>query len=236
MQTPEALMGSTLFPFSVQNLCPMPCLISPQLFLPHNGIAVRHHHLQHAQVVLLTKSSNLKQAAKCHLRDQTKEKQRQAMVLVEGSDKPRDVAPATYTFFLFLAAPAPGHHCSNSWAPPSHSATPSPSTSSPAPQLKPLLSRAPISGSSATLCPGRETPFPSLAPAASCCSFPHGARIHNGHPSIWGPTWEQPSSPARSSAETTTPTTSESALDLRSCSEGCLPSPPSPAAMKSGWA
>lgn len=65
----------------------MPCAISPQLFLPCNRISVRHHHLQCAQVVLLTKSSNLKQAAKCHLRDQTKEKQRQATVLVEGSDK-----------------------------------------------------------------------------------------------------------------------------------------------------
>lgn len=80
------------------------------------------------------------------------------MVLVEGSDKHIEMflqqlqecldLPLVPCFsranppYPSSAAPALGHHCSNSrWTPPSHCVTPSPSTSSPAPQPKTLLSR-----------------------------------------------------------------------------------------------
>ena len=213
------------FPFSVQNLCPTPCPIALHQLLPHNAISVRHRHLRHAQVFLLTKSSNLKQAAKRHLRDQTKEKQRQATVLVEHGNKHIKMLLQQLQEHLHLplapcfsranspypssASPAPGHHYSNNqWTPQSQPCYLLASHFVPCSSVKaPSQPWGPISGSSATLCPGRETPAPSLAPAASFCSSP---QLRCGLPGIWGPT-----QPMQSSAETTTPLSpSKSALGL----------------------
>lgn len=200
MQTPQALPGSTAFPFSVQNLCPMPVLFPLSSFF-HTTT------LQSDIIICSMPRRSFLQNLPIYNRLQSviqgirlkKSRTRQRFWWRAAISTQRCSSSNCRSACTFLFLPASAEQTLLLHQPPRY---PLAIPSIPAPQPKPLLSRgAPSQDLLQYYFLGGKLPFP----AASCCSSSHGARFHHGHPCIWGPRRGQPGCPARSLAETPSP-------------------------------